>query len=267
LLKPEKQFMNILEQIVNTSRRNLEAMKKARPLEQIQKKSMEQNLPLNLAAALRGSRIQLVAEVKKASPSKGVICNDFHPVEIAKIYAENGAAAISVLTEVDHFQGSLDYLKDIDMALGRRVQPLIRKDFILDPYQVYESRAFGADALLLIVAILDPATLQTLLELSHQLNLSCLVETHNEEEVGIAVASGARIIGINNRDLDTFEVDIATTQRLRPLIPPDRIVVSESGIKTRNDIEAMKSWGVDAILVGETLMASQDIASRMKELL
>jgi indole-3-glycerol phosphate synthase len=259
--------MKILEQIVNTGRRNLETRKKAWPFEWIQQLAMEQNLPLNLAAALRGSRMQLIAEVKKASPSKGVICNDFHPVETAKTYAENGAAAISVLTEVDYFQGSLDYLKDIDMALGRRVQPLLRKDFIFDPYQIYESRAFGADALLLIVAILDPIKLQTLLELSHQLNLSCLVETHNKEEVGIAVASGARIIGINNRDLDTFEVDISTTQRLRAFIPADRIVVSESGIKTRNDVEAMKHWGVDAILVGETLMASQDIASMMKELL
>jgi indole-3-glycerol phosphate synthase len=259
--------MKILEQIVNTSRRNLESRKKARPFEGIQQQAMEQNLPLDLAAALRGSRIHLIAEVKKASPSKGVICNDFHPVETAKTYAENGAAAISVLTESDYFQGSLDYIKAIDMALGHRRQPLLRKDFIFDPYQIYESRAFGADALLLIVAILDPVTLQTLLELSYQLKLSCLVETHNQEEVGIAVASGARIIGINNRDLDTFEVDIATTQRLRPLIPPDRIVVSESGIKTRNDIETMKSWGVDAVLVGETLMASQDIASTMKALL
>jgi indole-3-glycerol phosphate synthase len=259
--------MNILEQIVRTRRLNLESRKKALPFEQIHKQAMEQDLPLDLANVLHGDRIRLIAEVKKASPSRGVIRRDFYPVEIARTYAENGAAAISVLTEVDHFQGSLEYLKNIDVALGGRRQPLLRKDFIFDPYQVFESRAFGADALLLIAAILDPLKLQMLLDLSHELQLGCLVETHNRAEVGVAVASGARIIGINNRDLDTFKVDITTTQRLRELIPPDRIVVSESGIKDRNDIEKMKSWGVNAVLVGETLIASQDIAARMKELL
>jgi indole-3-glycerol phosphate synthase len=259
--------MNILEQIVRTSQIDLESRKSSRPFEQIHQKAMEQNLPLDLTGVLRSSNIQLIAEVKKASPSKGVIRNDFNPVDIAKIYADNGAAAISILTEVAHFQGSLDYLNNIDKALNQRSQPLIRKDFVFDPYQVFETRALGADALLLIVAILDPVKLQVLLELSHQLHLSCLVETHNKEEVEVAVASGAKIIGINNRDLDTFYVDITTTQKLRSLIPPDRIVVSESGIKTRGDIENMKSWGVDAVLVGETLMASQDIAFRMKELL
>jgi indole-3-glycerol phosphate synthase len=259
--------MNILEQIVKTSRLDLQLRMIKRPVEMIQQQAKEQNLPLDLEDVLRGEKINLIAEVKKASPSKGVIRENFNPLEIAKTYANNGAAAISVLTEVAHFQGSLEYLNDIDKELFRRRQPLIRKDFIFDPYQVFETRAFGADALLLIVAILDPAKLQALLELSRQLDLSCLVETHNKEEVGIAVASGAKIIGINNRDLDTFRVDITTTQRLRSLIPPNRIVVSESGIKTRLDMENMRSWGVDAVLVGETLMASQDIAASMKELL
>ncbi len=263
----KNQLMNILEQIVNTNRQKLEYTKKARPFEQIHKQAIDQDLPLNLEAALSSKGIRLIAEVKKASPSRGVICQDFQPVEIATAYAEHGAAAISVLTESDYFQGSLDYLKDIDTALAGRRQPILRKDFIVDPYQVFESRAFGADAILLIVAILDPVQLQALLELSHRLHMSCLVETHNQEEVRIALASGARIIGINNRDLNTFKVDINTTQKLRDLIPLDRIVVSESGIRDRSDVEKMKSWGVNAILVGETLVASLDIASRIKELL
>jgi indole-3-glycerol phosphate synthase len=259
--------MNILEQIVNTNRQDLESRKKARPLEQVYKQAMEQDMPLDLATALQGKGTRIIAEVKKASPSKGVICQEFHPVEIARVYADSGAAAISVLTEMNYFQGSLDYLNNIDMALGNRRQPLLRKDFIFDPYQVLESRAFGADAILLIVAILDPLKLQTLLGLSYELGLSCLVETHNKDEVDIAVTSGARIIGINNRDLETFKVNINTTKKLRSYIPSDRIIVSESGIKTRDDIEKLKSWGIDAVLIGETLMASQDIASTIKELL
>jgi indole-3-glycerol phosphate synthase len=257
----------ILEQIVTNSRLELESRKSSLPIEQIRRIAEQRSVPLDLASVLRGKRIQLIAEVKKASPSRGVIRHNFNPVDIAKTYSANGAAAISVLTEVKFFQGSLDYLSDIDRALGHPRPPLIRKDFIFDPYQVYESLAFGADALLLIAAILDPDKLQSLLDLSHHLHLSCLVEVHNEQEVEMALRSGAHIIGINNRDLSTFNVDMATTERLRRLIPQDRIVVSESGIKTRKDMNILKSWGVDAVLVGETLVAAQDIASQMHELL
>jgi indole-3-glycerol phosphate synthase len=144
---------------------------------------------------------------------------------------------------------------------------LLRKDFLCDPYQVYESRAYGADSLLLIVAILTPEKLGELLGLSHELNMSCLVEVHNEAELEIALRSGARIIGINNRDLQTFTVDLTVTERLRPLIPPDRIVVSESGIKDRSDIEKLGKWGVDAVLIGESLMSAPNIATKMEELL
>jgi indole-3-glycerol phosphate synthase len=187
-------------------------------------------------------------------------------VEIARIYADNGASAISVVTEAKFFQGSLDYLRDIRDALRNRAEPLLRKDFICDPYQIYESRANGADCVLLIMAILRPEKLHELLGISHELNMSCLVEVHNEAELDITLNSGARIIGVNNRDLATFTVDLATTERLRPLIPPDRIVVSESGIKDRKDVERLRQAGIDAVLVGESLMSAYDIAARLREL-
>jgi len=256
----------ILDRIVADKRLELEARKRSLPLAELRKMTMEQPSPLDLASALRGDRIQLIAEVKKASPSRGVIRPDFNPIEIARTYAGNGASAISVLTESRYFQGSLNYLKDIREALGDKRPPLLRKDFIFDPYQVYESRAYGADSLLLIVAILTPEKLEELLGLSHQLGMKCLVEVHGEKELEVALASGAGIIGINNRDLTTFDVDITTTGRLRPLIPPDRIVVSESGIKDRNDMEKLAGWGVDAALIGEALMSAPDIAARMQEL-
>ncbi|MFC1949065.1 indole-3-glycerol phosphate synthase TrpC [Chloroflexota bacterium] len=257
----------ILDDIVADNRQELEARKSSLPLDKLLKLATEQLPPLDFAAALHGDGIKLIAEVKKASPSRGVIRADFNPVEIARTYAANGASAISVLTESIYFQGSPDYLRDIKAALRVKGPPLLRKDFIHDPYQIYEARAYGADALLLIVAMLTAEKLKELLGLSHELKMGCLVEVHSEAELEIALNSGARIIGINNRDLKTFDVDIATTQRLRPFIPADRIVVSESGIKDRNDMEKMKEWGVDAVLIGESLMASDDIAARMREFL
>lgn len=257
----------ILGQIVTNNRLELESRKRITPLAELQRVALEQLPPLDFASALRGDRIQLIAEVKKASPSRGIIRPDFDPVEIAQIYGSNGASAISVLTEPKYFQGSLNHLKDISNAMGNKRLPLLRKDFLGDPYQVYESRAYGADSLLLIVAILTPEKLGELLGLSHELNMSCLVEVHNEAELEIALRSGAGIIGINNRDLQTFTVDLTVTEHLRPLIPPDRIVVSESGIKNRSDMEKLGKWGVDAVLIGESLMAAPDITAKMKELL
>lgn len=256
----------ILDQIVANSKRELESKKRLLTLQEVQKAALKQLPPLDFASALRGDRLRLIAEVKKASPSRGVIRPDFNPVQIAQIYADNGAAAISVLTETKYFQGSLNHLKNIKNALGNRL-PLLRKDFILDPYQVYESRAYGADGLLLIVAILTSERLTELLQLSHSLGMSCLVEVHNEAELDIALNNGAMVIGINNRDLRTFAVDITITQRLRPLIPSDRIVVSESGIRDRKDMEKLRQWGVDAVLIGEAFMSAPDIAARMRELL
>jgi len=257
----------ILDQIVLDNLVELEIRKRAFPLEEVRKVALQQPPPLDLASALHGNRIQLIAEVKKASPSKGVIRPNFNPVEIAQIYANNGASAISVLTEAKYFQGSLDHLRAIKNALGNKKLPLLRKDFLRDPYQIYESRAYGADSLLFIVAILKPDKLEELLFLSHQLSMSCVVEVHNEAELEIALKSGAKIIGINNRNLSTFSVDLATTERLRPLIPRDRIVVSESGISGRSDMEKLRQWGVDAVLVGESLISAPNIVAKMRELL
>ena len=257
----------ILDKIVADVKIDLAAKKKLVPLAEMKKSASLQPPPLDFAAALRGDKVRLIAEVKKASPSKGIICADFNPVNIAKIYAANGAAAISVLTEPKYFQGSPDYLRDIKNALAAKPLPLLRKDFISDPYQVYEARAYGADCLLLIVAMLSPAQLSELLQLSQQLGMMNLVEVHNTVELEIALKSGAALIGINNRDLNTFKVDLKTTSVLRPLIPADRLVVSESGIKTRKDIQQLQEWGVNAALIGEALMTSHDIAAKMKELL
>ncbi len=257
----------ILDQIVADNRLELEIRKGSFPLEELRRVALEQPPPLNFASALRGERVQLIAEVKKASPSRGVIRSDFNPTEIAQTYASNGASAISVLTEARYFQGSLDHLRDIRETLGDKRLPLLRKDFLYDPYQIYESRVYGADSLLLIVAILTPEKLEELFELSHELGMSCLVEVHDEAELEIALRSQARVIGINNRDLITFTVDLTTTKRLRPLIPQDRIVVSESGIKNRDDIEKLRKWHVDAVLIGESLISAPNIAAKMKELL
>jgi indole-3-glycerol phosphate synthase len=256
----------ILDDIVADKILEVENRKHELSLEELKKQIKEQSPALDIASALKGNRIRLIAEVKKASPSKGIIREEFNPVDIARIYANNGAAAISVLTDEKYFMGSLEYLSDIRNGLPKPV-PLLRKDFILDRYQIYEARAAGADAILLIVAILEPEKLSELLEVSHRLGMKCLVEIHNKLECETAVNSGAEIIGINNRDLKTFTVDIETTGRLRQLIPTDRIVVSESGIKNRNDIERIKSWSIDAVLIGESLMASDDIVAAMKEFL
>lgn len=257
----------MLDGILADKALELAAARQIRPLGELKRLALRQPPPLDFAKALRGDKIKLIAEVKKASPSRGLICADFDPVALSRTYAENGAAAISVLTEVSHFQGSLDHLLTIRRALGEKAVPLLRKDFIFDPYQIYESRAYGADALLLIVAILKESELGNLLALSHELGMKCLVEVHQESEIEVALRSGAQIIGINNRDLKSFAVDLGTTERLRRLIPPDHIVVSESGIKGRSDVERLRKWGVNAILVGEALMSSPDIPAKMRELL
>ena len=256
----------ILDDIVANKKLELAKQKFVVPLGELEKIIAIQSACVDFGAALKGGGVKLIAEVKKASPSKGLICRDFDPIAIAQTYADNGAAAISVLTENRYFQGDLQYLAEIRAALGDKHPPLLRKDFIFDPYQIYESRANGADALLLITAILDFKQLKDLLELSHKLGIQCLVETHNEDEVARSVTAGAQIIGINNRDLKTFKEDLNTTARLRSLIPRGRIAVSESGIKTREDMQKLREWGVNAALVGETLMKAPDIGYMMREL-
>ncbi|MGE0902715.1 MULTISPECIES: indole-3-glycerol phosphate synthase TrpC [Dehalococcoides] len=258
----------ILERIVSGNLPDLRRRKEELPLLKLQALVADMPCPpLDMAASLKGNGIKLIAEVKKASPSKGIIRPDFDPVDIARIYARNGAAAISVLTEEHHFQGSLDNLKLIRESGAASSLPLLRKDFIHDPYQVYEARLYGADAVLLIAAMLTPQKLEKLLSLSHTLGMKCLVEVHTRPELDIALKSNARIIGLNNRDLHTFKVDLSVTETLRPLIPPERIVVSESGIQTRADISRLAELGVDAVLIGEALTASADIAAKMRELL
>lgn len=214
----------------------------------------------------RGSRpsIALIAEIKKASPSKGLIRADFDPVEIAETYEAAGASAISVLTDEKYFQGRLEYLKAVHDAVNL---PLLRKDFIVDEYQVHEARAACADAILLIVAALQKDELAKLMFLASDLGMSSLVEVHTADELETALEVGAKIIGINNRDLRTFEVKLETTLDLAPRIPDDRVLVSESGIRTRADVERLMSAGVDAILVGEALMREQDPGAKVRELL
>jgi indole-3-glycerol phosphate synthase len=254
----------MLNKIVETKRQEVERRKKELPVSALNELIRQQKVPRDFAAALRGDGVRLIAEVKRASPSKGLLCPDFDPVSLARAYAEGGAAAISVLTEVNYFRGSLDHLAAIRQAVP---VPLLRKDFIFDEYQVYESRAFGADAFLLIAAILEREQLARLVALGHSLGMSCLVEVHNEDEAESALHSGACIIGINNRDLTTFRVDLNTTRRLRPLIPQDRIVVSESGIHGREDVARVRGWGVNAVLVGEALVTAGEIPAKMEELL
>ena len=254
----------MLDRIIIQKGEEVELRKKSMPLSSLKESIAQRQMPLDFALALGGDHTRLIAEVKRASPSRGILCPDFAPVELAKSYAQGGAAAISVLTEANYFDGSIDHLAAIREEIRL---PLLRKDFIFDPYQVYESRAYGADALLLIVAILSQEQLEELLWLSQNLSLSCLVEVHNQAEVERALLSQAKIIGINNRNLDTLDVDINTTQQLRPLIPRGKIVVSESGISSRGDIEKLKGWGVNAVLVGEALVTAADVQDKMRELI
>ena len=254
----------MLNRIVAQKREEVEQRKKSLPLSRLKERIAQRQAPLDLALALEGTHTRLIAEVKRASPSRGVLRPDFDPVELAQKYTQGGAAAISVLTETNYFEGSIDHLAAIREEIRL---PLLRKDFIFDPYQVYESRAYGADALLLIVAILSQEQLEELLFLSHNLGLRCLVEVHSQGEVEKALGSQAKIIGINNRDLTTFTTDINTTHRLLPLIPQERIVVSESGISSRNDVAKLKRWGVNAVLVGEALVTAGDIVTKVRELI
>ena len=254
----------MLNKIIAQKRKEVEQRKKSMPLSSLKEYIAQRKAPLDFALALSGDRTKLIAEVKRASPSRGVLCANFNPVELAKNYAQGGAVAISVLTEANYFEGSIEHLA----AIREEIElPLLRKDFIFDPYQVYESCAYGADALLLIVASLSQEQLGELLSLSHSLGLNCLVEVHNEDEVERALLTQAKIIGINNRDLNTFTIDINTTRRLRPLIPQERIVVSESGIRSRSDVEKLKGWGANAVLVGEALVTTGNIQTKMRELI
>ena len=256
--------MTILDEILAHKREEVSAAKLANPLERLQRMPGYARPTRSLRAALSARGPVVIAEVKKASPSKGVIRQDFDPVAIAKVYEDSGASCLSVLTETKYFKGDLAYLGSIRKAVGL---PLLRKDFIVDSYQVYEARAAGADAILLIAACLERRQLEDLLGLAGELGLDVLVESHTAAELDKTLLAGGRIVGINNRDLSSFTVSLDTTFGLLKDIPADRTVVSESGIGTRDDVARLEQAGVDAVLVGESLMREKDIGKKVKELL
>ncbi len=257
--------MSILDKIAEKKRERLSISKSRVPLRDLKGRIQDIEEPRDFRTAIkRGDRhIRLIAEIKKASPSKGVIRKDFDPVGIARIYEDKAVDAVSVLTEEDFFSGDLGYIPEVKNTVSR---PVLRKDFILDEYQIYESRANGADAVLLIAALLDPAQAGDYLGLARELGLSVLFEVHGFEELEKALRLGADIIGINNRDLKTLSVDLRTTFLLMKEVPSDRVVVSESGIRAREDVMRLDEKGVDAMLIGTTLMESQDIGKKIDEL-
>ena len=244
----------ILDDIVEKRREQLEREKENFPLEDMKEMALNsRRVSLDFKAALKADGISIISEVKKASPSRGIISEDFRPTEQAKAYEEAGADAISCLTEEHFFKGADKYLADIRASVNL---PILRKDFIFDEYQIYEAKVLGADAVLLIAAILSEEELIKLSRLAASLGLFCLTEVHNEEELQKVVRCKCDIIGINNRDLKTFHVDLNTTKRLAKLVPYDAVLVSESGMKNGNDIKEVKEYGADAVLIGETLMLS-----------
>lgn len=273
--------IDIIDRIVADKRVEVEARKVQEPLDALKRRqdriATEQwSLLRSILEGPRGPstggrRMQLIAEIKKATPSKGRLVQVLEHRAIARTYTIGGAAGVSVLTESTYFHGSIDFLSDCRVSIdgyypgGRPA--MLRKDFIFDPYQVWESRAYGADAILLIASILTDDELAALVELAHQLQMECLVEVASEGEVERALKIDVDLIGINNRDLRTFAVDLAVTERLRPLIPDGHVVVALSGVQTRADTERMAKCGVHAVLVGEALMTAKDVREKMREFL
>jgi indole-3-glycerol phosphate synthase len=255
----------ILDKIVAHKRDEIAQAKSARPEAELRAQLKDAPPVRDFFAALAADGpIKLIAEVKKASPSKGVIRADFHPVEIARSYERAGASCLSVLTDEHFFQGSLEYLRQIRSAVNL---PLLRKDFILDAHQLVEARVAGADAVLLIAECLDDCNLRKLHAEALELGLTPLVEFYDEENLERALAAGATLIGVNNRDLRTFEVDLGRTVRMREKVPLDAVFVGESGIYTRDDVLRLQAAGVDAILVGESLMREADVEAATRRLL
>ncbi len=261
------QMPDILEKIIRRKREEIIERAQCLPLPQLMSMGPATNPPRGFAAAV-GMRIAqeqpaVIAEIKKASPSKGVLRADFRPAEIACSYEQAGAACLSVLTDVDFFQGSDDYLRQAREACGL---PVLRKDFIIDPYQVHEARAMGADCILLIVACLDDAVLKDLSALARHLGMDVLMEVHDAKELERALAIPDVLLGINNRNLRTFEVSLEVTFALLPMIPPDRMVVTESGILSSEDVQLVRQQGVHAFLVGEAFMRAEDPGAQLKAL-
>ena len=257
---------NVLHKIVAHKRTEIDAARRARPPEALREQLAAAPPVRDFVAALAGARggMGLIAEVKKASPSAGVIRDDFDPVAIARTYARAGAHCLSVLTDEHFFQGHLDYLRRVRQAVSI---PVLRKDFLLDPYQVLEARAAGADCVLLIAECLDDRELRTLYDAALELGMSALIEIYDPENLDRVLRLNPPLVGVNNRDLRSFAVDLQHTVRLARRVPPATILVSESGIRTGGDVATLRAAGARAILVGETLMRSPDVAATVDELL
>lgn len=256
--------MNILDKIIREKKKAVARAKRNKPLDVLIKQlSSTPKARLFKKALNKKGRLSLIAEIKKSSPSAGIIRKDFNPARIAKTYQDAGADCLSVLTEEKFFSGRLDYIQKIKKEVRL---PILRKDFIIDAYQIYESRAYGADAILLISTILPVEKLKKFIILAKRLKLDCLVECDCLASLRKALKAGAEIIGINNRDLHNFKVEINRTKRLIKYIPKNKIIVSESGIKGKKDIEFLKNLGVDAVLIGEAFMRSKNIEAKIKEL-
>lgn len=260
--KPALRVRLILDNIISHKKEEVGHLKEKVPIDSLREQCRDCRDGRGFKNALsEPGRINIIAEIKKASPSAGVIAENFDPVEIAKIYQANGAAAISVLTDSMFFQGDIEFIPSVREST---TIPVLRKDFIIDPYQIYQSKAYKADAILLIAAVLTGQELSSYLALAESLDLDCLVEVHTEEELGKARACGASIIGINNRDLKTFKVDLATTLNLARKAGVSKILVSESGIRDFDDIRTLRDAGVNAFLIGEALMRAKDTGRKLR---
>lgn len=254
----------ILDEILAWKRQEVASRRRARSLAALRADAERAAPPRDLVAALTAPGVSLIAEVKRASPSRGALRPGLDAPALARTYAAAGAAAVSVLTDGRFFRGSLADLRAVRAAVGL---PLLRKDFVVDAYQVYEARAAGADAVLLIVAALNDGALETLYRAIQSLGMAALVEVHDEAELDRALGLGPRVVGVNNRDLRTFDVDLETTARLRARVPAGTLLVAESGIQARADVARLARMGADAMLVGEALVCAGDVAAKVQELL
>lgn len=256
--------MTLLEKIVEAKRAEIAARKKIKPLSELQKRFKTPTFTRDFKESLKGKGIQLIGEIKRVSPLNGVLRHSFDPVALAQAYRKAGAASLSVLTDEPFFGGRLSYLGDVRRSVSL---PLLRKDFILEEYQVYESAEAGSDALLLISSLLSEKELSSLLQCAKRIGMATLVEVHSEEDLKKALWVEAEIIGINNRDLHSFKIDFATSERLVKRIPKEKIIVSESGIHSRKEVKRLEALGFNAVLIGQAFMEKPDLEKAVHEVM